>query len=209
MSVEHAPKGKRGLYGSFPQMGVPAGLLLSTLVFMLMQNVTTEDQFMAWGWRVPFLVSIVLVAVGLVIRRRSWSRRPSRRSRTRARQSEKPIVDLVKDHKRDVLTAMGMRIAENGTFYVLTVFVLAYGEETLKLGKNTMLTGVIIAAALGLITIPLYGRLSDGVGRRKLVSWAGRCSRCCSRSRSSGSSTRRSRCSSGWRSCSASTSATT
>src|SRR5215208_2587426 len=70
MSVEHAPKGRRGFFGSFPQMGVPAGLLLSTVVFTVMQNVTTEDQFMAWGWRVPFLVSIVLVAVGLFIRLR-------------------------------------------------------------------------------------------------------------------------------------------
>jgi len=83
-------------------------------------------------------------------------------------ESEKPIVDVVKEHKRDVLTAMGMRIAENGTFYVLTVFVLAYGEEALKLEKNTMLTGVIIAAAIGLLTIPLYGMLSDRVGRKKL-----------------------------------------
>ena len=168
MSVEHAPKGKRGLYGAFPQMGVPAGLLLSTLVFMLMQNVTTEDQFMAWGWRVPFLVSVVLVAIGLVIRLKILESPAFKEVKDSGSQSEKPIVDLVKEHKRDVLTAMGMRIAENGTFYVLTVFVLAYGEETLKLGKNTMLTGVIIAAALGLITIPLYGRLSDAVGRRKL-----------------------------------------
>src|SRR3954447_20278251 len=70
MSVEYAPKGKRGLFGSFPQMGVPAGLALSTAVFTVMQNVTTEDQFMAWGWRIPFLISIVLVAVGLFIRLR-------------------------------------------------------------------------------------------------------------------------------------------
>jgi MHS family shikimate/dehydroshikimate transporter-like MFS transporter len=168
MSVEHAPKGKRGLYGSFPQMGVPAGLALSTIVFMLLQNVTTEDEFMAWGWRVPFLVSVVLVAVGLVIRLKILESPAFTEVKESGGQSEKPLVDLVKEHKRDVLTAMGMRIAENGTFYVLTVFVLAYGEETLKLGKNTMLTGVIIAAALGLITIPLYGRLSDAVGRKKL-----------------------------------------
>src|SRR3954454_9624061 len=83
-------------------------------------------------------------------------------------KSDKPLVDVVKTHRRDVLTAMGMRVAENGIFYVLTVFVLTYGEEELKLEKNTMLTGVIIAAVIGLFTIPFYGWLSDRVGRRKL-----------------------------------------
>jgi metabolite-proton symporter len=168
MSVEHAPKGKRGFYGAWPQMGVPAGLLISTVTFMLVQNATTEDQFMAWGWRVPFLVSIVLVAVGLFVRLAVMESPAFKEVQESGTAADKPIVDLVKEHKRDVLTAMGMRIAENGTFYILTVFVLAYGEETLKLEKNTMLTGVIIAAAIGLVTTPLYGRLSDRFGRRKL-----------------------------------------
>ena len=168
MSVEHAPKGRRGFFGAFPQMGVPAGLLLSTGVFTVMQNVTTEAQFMAWGWRIPFLVSIVLVAVGLFIRLRVMESPAFQEVKDSGTASEKPLADLVRDHKRDVLTAMGMRIAENGTFYVLTVFVLTYGEEALGLGKNTMLTGVMIAAALGLFTIPFYGWLSDRVGRKTL-----------------------------------------
>ena len=168
MSVEHAPKGKRGFYGSWPQMGVPAGLLLSTVAFIMVQNATTEDQFMAWGWRIPFLISIVLVAVGLFVRLAVMESPAFKEVKESGTASDKPIVDVVKEHKRDVLTAMGMRIAENGCFYIFTVFVLAYGEETLKLSKNTMLTGVVIAAAIGLFTIPLYGALSDRVGRRKL-----------------------------------------
>ena len=168
MSVEHAPKGKRGFFGSWPQMGVPAGLLLSTVAFTVMQNVTTEAQFMAWGWRIPFLISIVLVAVGLFIRLRIMESPAFQEIKDSGTESDKPLVDVVKTHRREVLTAMGMRIAENGTFYVITVFVLAYGEEALGLGKNTMLTGVIIAAALGLFTIPFYGWLSDRVGRKKL-----------------------------------------
>ena len=168
MAVESAPKGKRGLFGAFPQMGVPAGLLLSTVVFTVVQNMTSEDQFMAWGWRIPFLVSIVLVAVGLFVRLALAESPAFKAVKESKAEVDIPFVEVVKTHKRDVLTAMGMRIAENGTFYVLTVFVLAYGEETLKLGKNTMLTGVIIAAALGFSTIPLYGRLSDAVGRKKL-----------------------------------------
>jgi MFS transporter, MHS family, shikimate and dehydroshikimate transport protein len=168
MSVEHAPKGKRGFYGSWPQMGVPAGLLLSTVVFTIVQSATSEDQFAAWGWRIPFLVSIVLVAVGLFVRLAVMESPAFREVEKTGAQSDKPIVDVVREHKRDVLTAMGMRIAENGCFYIFTVFVLAYGEDTLKLSKNTMLTGVIIAAALGLLTVPLYGALSDRFGRNKL-----------------------------------------
>ena len=168
MAVEHAPKGKRGLFGAFPQMGVPAGLLLSTVVFTVVQNLTSEGQFMAWGWRIPFLVSIVLVVVGLFVRLAVMESPAFKEVKETKTEVDVPLVALVKTHKRDVLTAMGMRIAENGCFYIFTVFVLAYGEDTLNLSKNTMLTGVIIAAALGLLTVPFYGWLSDRFGRRKL-----------------------------------------
>jgi MHS family shikimate/dehydroshikimate transporter-like MFS transporter len=168
MAVEHAPKGKRGFYGSFPQMGVPAGLLISTTMFAGVQALTSEDQFLSWGWRIPFLVSIVLVGVGLFIRLRVLESPAFQKVKEEGAQAAKPIVDVVKTYPRSVLIAMGMRVAENGTFFILTVFVLKYGEDTLDLSKGTMLTGVIIAAAIGLVTIPLYGRLSDRVGRRPL-----------------------------------------
>jgi MHS family shikimate/dehydroshikimate transporter-like MFS transporter len=168
MSVEHAPKGKRGLYGSFPQMGVPAGLLGATLIFALMQSATTEQQFLSWGWRVPFLFSIVLVGVGLFIRMRIMESPAFEKIKASGEESKTPIVDVVKTHPRNVLVAMGMRIAENGIFYIFTVFVLAYGEETLKLGKTTMLTGVAIAAFIGLFTVPLWGALSDRFGRKRM-----------------------------------------
>ena len=168
MAVEHAPKGKRGLFGAFPQMGVPAGLLLSTVVFTVVQNLTSEGQFMAWGWRIPFLVSIVLVVVGLFVRLAVMESPAFKEVKETKTEVDVPLVALVKTHKRDVLTAMGMRIAENGCFYIFTVFVLAYGEDTLNLSKNTMLTGVIIAASIGLLTVPFYGWLSDRFGRRKL-----------------------------------------
>jgi MHS family shikimate/dehydroshikimate transporter-like MFS transporter len=168
MSVEHAPKGKRGLYGSFPQMGVPAGLFLSTVIFATMQATTSEAAFTSWGWRVPFLVSIVLVGVGLFIRMRIMESPAFQEVKDSGTEAPKPIVDVIKTQPREVLVAMGMRIAENGIFYVYTVFVLAYGEETLKLGKSTMLTGVALAAAVGLMTIPLWGRLSDRFGRKPM-----------------------------------------
>jgi MHS family shikimate/dehydroshikimate transporter-like MFS transporter len=168
MSVEHSPDGKRGLYGSFPQMGVPAGLFLSTVIFAIMQAATTDAQFESWGWRIPFLFSIVLVGVGLFIRMRIMESPAFQRVKDTGTEAPKPIVDVVKTQPREVLVAMGMRIAENGVFYVFTVFVLAYGEDTLKLSKGTMLTGVAISAAIGLLTIPLWGYLSDRFGRKPL-----------------------------------------
>jgi metabolite-proton symporter len=168
MAVEHAPKGKRGLYGSFPQMGVPAGLFGATVIFALVQSLTSEAQFMSWGWRVPFLFSVVLVGVGLFIRMRIMESPAFQQVKESGTEAPKPIVDVIKTQPREVLVAMGMRIAENGVFYIFTVFVLSYGEKTLNLGKTTMLTGVAIAAAIGLITVPLWGSLSDRLGRRKL-----------------------------------------
>jgi len=168
MSVEHAPNGRRGFFGSWPQMGVPAGLLLSTLVFAVVQSRTSEAAFASWGWRVPFLASAILVIVGLVIRLKLMESPAFERVKETHTQAPKPIVDVVRKYPRNVAVAMGMRVAENGCFYILTVFVLAYGEDELGLEKNTMLTGVIIAAAIGLVTVPLFGALSDRVGRRPL-----------------------------------------
>ena len=166
MSTEHAPTGKRGLFGAFPQMGVPAGLLLSTVVFAVMQAATSEAAFLSWGWRVPFLVSIALVGVGLFIRMRIVESPAFQAVKDEEGESSKPIVDVVKQHPRNVLVAMGMRVGENAVFYIFTVFVLTYAEETLKLGKSTMLTGLAIAAAIGLLTVPLWGHLSDHFGRK-------------------------------------------
>jgi MFS transporter, MHS family, shikimate and dehydroshikimate transport protein len=168
MSVEHAPPGRRGFFGSWPQMGVPAGLLLSTSAFAIVQGMTSESAFLSWGWRIPFLASAVLVAVGLFIRLRLMESPAFQRVKETKTEAPKPIVDVVRKYPREVLVAMGMRVAENGAFYILTVFVLAYGEDELGLSKNTMLTGVIIAAAIGLVTVPLFGALSDRVGRRPL-----------------------------------------
>jgi MFS transporter, MHS family, shikimate and dehydroshikimate transport protein len=168
MSVEHAPKGRRGFFGAWPQMGVPAGLLLSTGAFAAVQAMTSEAAFMSWGWRVPFLASAILVVVGLFIRLKIMESPAFERVKETKTEAPKPIVDVVRKYPREVLTAMGMRVGENGCFYILTVFVLAYGEEELGLAKGTMLTGVIIAAALGLVTVPLWGHLSDRFGRKPL-----------------------------------------
>ena len=152
----------------------------------------------------------MLVGVGLFIRMRIMeSPGVPARSRTRGTEAPKPIVDVVKTQPREVLVAMGMRIAENGVFYIFTVFVLAYAEDTLKLGKSTMLTGVAIAAAIGLVTVPLWGCLSDRFGRKTLYMTGAVfstlfCVPVLHAGRHEGDGPRR-----GSRSCSASTSATT
>ena len=166
MAVEHAPPGRRGFFGSWPQMGVPAGLLLANVVFFVTSSAMSEEQFLAWGWRIPFLLSIILIGVGLYIRLKIMESPAFRRVQESGTESNMPIIDVLRTYPKNVLLAMGMRIAENGTFYILTAFVLTYIVEELGLEQGTGLTGVIIAAAIGLLTIPIFGALSDRVGRR-------------------------------------------
>jgi MFS transporter, MHS family, shikimate and dehydroshikimate transport protein len=166
MAVEHAPPGRRGFFGSWPQMGVPAGLLLANVVFFVTSSAMSEEQFLAWGWRIPFLLSIILIGVGLYIRLKIMESPAFRRVQESGTEANMPIIDVLRTYPKNVLLAMGMRIAENGTFYILTAFVLTYIVEELGLEQGTGLTGVIIAAAIGLFAIPLFGALSDRVGRR-------------------------------------------
>jgi metabolite-proton symporter len=165
MAVEHAPPGARGFYGSWPQIGVPAGLLLSTAAFALFARLP-EDQFLAWGWRVPFLASILLVIVGLIIRLRILET-PAflriRETRTAARQ---PIAEVLRRHPKEVLLGIGARLAENGAFYIYTVFVLVYATQKVGIDRQVVLNGVLVAAACMLVAVPLAGALSDRVGRR-------------------------------------------
>jgi MFS transporter, MHS family, shikimate and dehydroshikimate transport protein len=149
-------------------MGVPAGLFLSTVVFLIVQEATSDEAFLSWGWRIPFLLSAVLIAVGLFVRLRLYESPAFQRVKDTGTEAPMPILDVLRKYPREVLLAMGMRVAENGTFYILTVYVLVYGNEELELPKSTMLWGVVIAALLGLVTIPYHGALSDRVGRRPL-----------------------------------------
>src|ERR671912_422259 len=119
MAVEHAPTGRRGFYGSWPQMGVPAGLVLSTVVFALFEQLP-EEQFLAWGWRVPFLLSIILVAVGLYIRLRLMESPAFREVEETHTESPMPILDVLRTYPKNVLLAMGARVGDNMLFYIFT-----------------------------------------------------------------------------------------
>jgi MFS family permease len=125
-----------------------------------------EDQFLSWGWRVPFLLSILLVGVGLIIRLRILETPVFLRVKETRTEARRPIVELLRTQRKEVLLAMGARLAENGAFYIYTVFVLVYGTEKVGLDRQTVLNGVLIAAAGALFAIPFCGALSDRLGRR-------------------------------------------
>ncbi len=166
MTVEHSPHGKRGFYGSLPQVGLPAGLLLSTLAFGLTSKMP-EDALLAWGWRAAFLVSIVLVAVAVFVRL-AVAEPPAFAAVKRAGGTVKvPVLEALREHPRSVLLVMGARIAENGAFYLYSVFVLTYATlPDIGFSKATALNAVSLAALVQLFTIPAFGGLSDRVGRR-------------------------------------------
>jgi metabolite-proton symporter len=165
MAVEHAPAGRRGFYGSWPQIGVPAGLFLSIVVFAQFARLPQED-FLTWGWRVPFLISIFLVAVGLLIRLRLLETPAFARLRETHSQARQPIIEVIRRYPKQVLLAMGARLAENGAFYIYSVFVLVYATQRVGMDRSVALNGILIASAVELAAIPLFGALSDRVGRR-------------------------------------------
>jgi metabolite-proton symporter len=165
MAVEHAPEGKRGFYGSWPQVGVPAGLLLSTGVFSLVSTLP-EEQLFSWGWRVPFLLSLLLVGVGLFIRLRIHETPAFTQVKASGQEARVPLLDAIRTHPWSILLAMGARLAENAFFYIYSVFALVYVTEQLQLPRSTILTGILLATGCELVTIPFFGALSDRVGRR-------------------------------------------
>ena len=165
MVVESAPEGKRGFYGSFPQLGVPIGLLLSTGVFALVSQLPNE-QFLAWGWRIPFLLSVALIAVGLFIRLRVIESPVF--EGVKADVVKAPLIELLKRYPKEIVLALGTRFATDITFNVMNVFMLAYGTQQLGLPRSFFLNAILIGCAVELFTLPLFGKLSDHIGRRKV-----------------------------------------
>ncbi len=166
MAVEHSPKGRRGFYGSWPQVGVPVGLLLSNGVFSLISKLP-EDALFAWGWRVAFLLSVLLVGVGLYVRLAITEPPEFAEIKRAGSESKAPILDAVRQHPKNVVLAMGARVAENGVFYLYTVFILTYAMlPQIGFSRPSVLNAIALAAAVEIIAIPTYGWLSDRVGRR-------------------------------------------
>jgi len=171
MAVEYAPPHRRGFFGSFPQVGVPAGLLTANLALLLMSAVLSEEAFLSWGWRVPFLASIVLVVVGLVIRLRVQESPVFTQAKSEGRIKRQPVLEVLRTQPGNVLRAAGLRFAENSTFYIHTTFVLTYGTVTLGLRRSDLLLAVIVSSVIGLVSIPFYGWACDRFGRKRTVLW--------------------------------------
>ena len=168
MAAEHGGAKRRGLFASWPQAGVPIGNLLAVGVVSLLGLLTSAAAFEAWGWRVAFLLSAVLVGVGLWVRATLAESPEFEALEQRAETVRTPIVEVVRRHPRSVLVAMGARFAENVSYYIFTVFVLTYVTEELGLERSWALNAVLIASAVHLLAIPAWGALSDRVGRRPL-----------------------------------------
>jgi MFS family permease len=169
MAVERAPKESRGYDASWPLLGVPVGLFLSSVVFLPIPP-PQAGQALGWAWRVPFLLSIVLVAVGIFIRRAIIN------SRVFIELTEKfkvPLLDTFRRHRREALLAIGAKIGENGVFYFYTTFarLLARKYTTYTdapLPRNTLFSATMLAAVLLMLTIPVFATLLDHVGRRRV-----------------------------------------
>jgi len=168
MAVEHAPPNLRGFFGSFPQIGAYIGLLLSTLVFRYFSTMP-EATFLSWGWRVPFLLSFILVIVGLYIRMKVAESPVFQKLKEQASLEKTapkmPILEVIK-HPKNILLAMGSRFAENGLFYIFTAFALTYVSTQLQVSRVVALNGLLIAAAVNIVVGPAWGALSDKLGRR-------------------------------------------
>ena len=168
MATEHSGGERRGFFGSFAQMGSAVGGLMATGIFLLMQQLP-EDDFLSWGWRVPFLFSIVLVFVGLFIRLRIMESPVFAQIKEAHRVVKVPVVELLRSESRNVLLAAGLYLAHGVLFYAMTVYTLAYTTSVYGLAQNTYLIGVTAAGAVQLITIPFLGGLSDKLGRRAVI----------------------------------------
>jgi len=165
MSMEWGSARRRGFMASWPQLGVPLGLLLSTGMVRLMSSLTGDD-FETWGWRVPFLVSFVLVLVGLYVRLNVMESPDFADIKANQTVVKAPIVEVIKRQPLEILTSAFVRMAEQAPFYLFITFVLTYGTAQLNLERNDLLNDTLVAAAIGLVSVPFFGFLSDIIGRR-------------------------------------------
>ena len=171
MSVEHAPHGRRGLFGSVVAMGLPAGIVLSNLVFLTASTVVSPEQFAAWGWRIPFLASIVLVAVGMYVRL-GIAESPVFADVLKAGSPRRmPVLDVLRTDARTVLLAAGSYVGISGLGYILLVYFVTYATRQLGLSLPTTLALVATASIVGAPGIVLCAIWSDRVGRRRFMQW--------------------------------------
>ena len=171
MAYEYAPPEKRGFYASLPQIGLAIGLMLASGVVALLSWLLTDVQFLAWGWRIAFLISAAMVGVGIYIRLNVQETPEFAAVKARNAELRIPFADMIKRYPGNVLKGMGARYIDGVFFNVFAVFLIGYLAGTIKISRTDALLGVMIAAFVMIFTIPIFGRLSDRIGRPKVYFW--------------------------------------
>ncbi|MEV7289510.1 MFS transporter [Streptomyces sp. NPDC093252] len=169
MAVEHAPERRKAFYGSFPQMGVPGGLILANLVFLALTASLSDEAFLSWGWRVPFLASAVMVIAGLVIRLTVSESPDFERVKREKAELRMPFVTVLREHWREVGLSAGAFIGINALGYVFMAYLLAYSTSVLELSRDLILTFTLVASVVWLAVIPWAAALTDRHGRRPVL----------------------------------------
>lgn len=167
LAVEYAPKEKRGLFGSVPQMGVTLGLLMGTLALSIM-TLLPDGSFMTWGWRVPFILSALLVIFGLWIRKGIDETPSFKKTQEKGEVAKLPIADTLRYHWKEVLIAIGAKVVETAPFYIFGTFIVSYATQNLNFTETNALNAVTIGTVVTTILMPIMGALSDKIGRKPL-----------------------------------------
>lgn len=169
LAYEYAPEKRKGFFGSIPQAGVTIGMLMATFIVSLM-TLFSEEDFLSWGWRIPFLLSSVLVLLGLWIRKDIDETPEFKKVKTAGQVAKAPLRDTLKHHLREVLIAAGLKVVETAPFYIFSTFVVSYATTTLAYQKSQALEAVTLGALVATVMIPLMGLLSDKIGRQRMYA---------------------------------------
>lgn len=167
MVIENVPNERRGYYGSLVQLGYPIGVISSTGIFALISNLP-QREFLAWGWRVPFLLSAILVGIGLFVRLRLSETPVFREVQAQHEVAKIPLLEILAKHRDTFLVAVGLKVSEIAFVSVATVFSITYVTHELGMSSSTVFNGILLAACLEIFTIPTFGYLSDRYGRKPL-----------------------------------------
>ena len=170
MTVEHSPAHKRGWYGSLVQVGVPAGTLIANLAFLIIIGSVSDEALLSWGWRIPFLLSALLVAVGIYIRVTMEETPSFKQVRDEGAKAKLPFAYLIRHYWKQVLLGGVATLSTGSTFTLLVASGVAYGTDEIGYSKDLMLWAVLTACVIALFAIPLFGKLSDKIGRKKIIA---------------------------------------
>lgn len=167
LATEYAQPERRGFFGSIPQMGVTIGMVMGTLALWIM-SLLPEQQFMTWGWRVPFILSALLVIFGLWIRKGIDETPEFKKVQEKGEIPKLPIVETLRYYWKEVLITIGAKVVETAPFYIFSTFIVSYGTSTLGFSRSAVLGAVMVSTVITTILIPVMGSLSDRVGRKKM-----------------------------------------